>query len=380
MSLLMSKDGYAEYDVVIIGAGISGAVMAEHFVRDGKQVLVLDRRDHIGGNCYDYIDDQTGIRCHKYGPHYFHTNDKEVWEYVNRFATWERYENRVTAEIDGKVVSIPPNISTVNTLCGQHISTEEEMDSWLEGVQIKYENGPINGEEMAKSRVGEALYQKIFRDYTIKHWGRDPSELKPEVLARIPVRKNFDSRYFTDRYQALPVEGYTNFIWNMLRGATVRTGVDFFKIREQIPNGTLIVYTGPIDRYFADSGYEPLEYRSLNIVFERYFNTGFYQRGGQVNYPGMDVSWTRITEYKHLLNQKSLHTIISKEYGIPDGEPYYPVLNERNLNLYAKYKTLAEAEPNVIFVGRLANFKYFNMDQAVRNAMDIYVELNSTVA
>lgn len=366
---------YDGYDVIIVGAGISGAVMAERYTHDGKKVLVLERRDHIGGNCYDYIDRETRIRCSKYGPHYFHTNDEEVWEYVNRFATWERYENRVIAEIDGKVVSIPANISTVNTLCGQNLRNEKEMSAWLEGVQVKYEDGPSNGEEMAKSRVGPVLYQKIFKDYTKKQWGMDPSELKPEVLARIPLRKDFDPRYFTDKYQALPVNGYTAFIHNMLKGVEVRTGIDFFAVRDSIPDGTRIVYTGPIDRYFADSGFEPLEYRSLDIVFERYYNTRFYQQSGQVNYPGMDVGFTRITEYKHMLNQKSPHTIISKEYGVSEGEPYYPVLNQRNVSLYEKYKELADreqAERGVVFVGRLANFKYFNMDQAVRNALDIY--------
>jgi UDP-galactopyranose mutase len=359
------------YDIIIVGAGLSGAVIAQQYASHGNSVLIVEHRSHIGGNCYDYIDNETGIRCNLYGPHYFHTNDEEVWEYVNRFGEWERYENHVVANIDGKTVSIPVNISTINSLCGEHIQTTEELDEWLSKNQVKYEH-ITDGEQMAKSRVGSVLYDKIFKHYTYKQWDKYPNELSPEVLARIPLRRNHDTRYFNDKYQALPKNGYTAFFEQLLNHPNIEImlNTDFFQIKtecKRIP----IVYTGPIDRYFTDRGYEKLEYRSLDIVFERHLNMNYYQQRGQVNYPGNDVKFTRITEYKHLLNQQSPHTIISKEYSCADGEPYYPVLNNRNLELYEQYRKLAEKEPNVYFVGRLANFKYYNMDEAIKNALQM---------
>ena len=201
---------------LIVGCGLSGVVMAQQIAEHKKEkVLIIDKRGHIGGNCYDYIDEDTHIRVNKYGPHYFHTNDESVWEYINRFGEWVRYENTVLGNVDNKFVPIPVNITTVNELCNENIQTEEEMNEWLEKNQIKYDD-ITNGEEMAKSRVGEILYEKIFKNYTYKQWSRFPNELKPEVLSRIPVRNNQDTRYFSDKYQALPKNGYTNFVKNMI--------------------------------------------------------------------------------------------------------------------------------------------------------------------
>ena len=373
----MNINNYNDYDVIIIGCGLSGAVIAERFVTIlDKKILIIDKREHIGGNCYDYIDDDTGIICNKYGPHFFHTNDDDVWEYINKFDKWERYEHKVVGNIDNKLVPIPVNITTVNMLCNQNIQTEDEMNTWLKENQVKYDK-ILNGKEMSTSLVGDILYEKIFKNYTYKQWNKYPEELKPEVLSRIPLRKNFDDRYFSDKYQALPHKGYTNFFNNILnrKNITVKLNTDFFDIQSEIPEDKIIIYTGPIDRYFAHLNYEKLEYRSINFVFEKYKNMKYYQTHAQVNYPNLDEKFTRITEYKHCLNQKSEDTIISKEYSCDNGEPYYPVLNDKNLELYEKYKKLAEKEQidkHIHFVGRLANYKYFNMDQAIKNALDYF--------
>lgn len=247
---------YDQFEVIIVGCGLSGCVIAERFANlQNKKVLILEKRNHIGGNCYDFIDDKTGILCSKYGPHFFHTNDEVVWKYIHRFADWIKYEHKSAGFIDGKIVPIPVNITTVNYLCDQNIQTEEEMEEWLSKNRFLFEN-ITNGEEMSLSLVGESLYNKIFKEYTYKQWNKYPSELKPEVLARIPVRKNFDTRYFTDKYQVLPLGGYTNFFKNLLDhpNIEVRLNTDFFKVRELIPKDKIIIYTGPIDMYFSDIG------------------------------------------------------------------------------------------------------------------------------
>ena len=366
---------FENYDVIVVGSGLSGSVIAERYSTIlNKKVIIIDKREHIGGNCYDFIDGD--ILCNKYGPHFFHTNYHDVWEYINKFSDWERYEHKVVGNIDNKLVPIPVNITTVNMLCNENIKTSEEMDIWLDKHQCKYEN-ISNSEEMAKSRVGEILYEKIFKNYTYKQWNKYPEDLKPEVLARIPIRNNFDDRYFTDKYQALPKNGYTNFFKKLLNNPniTLKLNVDYFDIKDNIPRNKIIIYTGAIDHYFSSIGYEKLEYRSLNIIFEKYENINYFQTHTQVNYPSNDQSFTRITEYKHCLNQKSNNTIITKEYSCDKGEPYYPVLNDKNINLFEQYKKLAENEcktNNIHFIGRLANYKYFNMDEAIKNALEYF--------
>lgn len=368
---------FDEYDVIIVGCGLSGSVIAERYANLlDKKVIIIDKRDHIGGNCYDFIDEPTNILCSKYGPHFFHTNDEEVWEYIHRFTEWERYEHKCVGNIDGKLVPIPVNITTVNMLCNENLQTEEDMDKWLNENQIKYEN-ITNGEEMSLSLVGRELYEKIFKNYTYKQWAKYPNELSPEILARIPVRKNFDNRYFTDKYQVLPIKGYTEFFKNLLNNKNINIALntDYFDIKNRISKNKIIIYTGPIDRYFSDLGYEKLEYRSIEFVFEIYKNMNYYQTHTQVNYPNPDEKFTRITEYKHPYNQQSNHTIITKEYSNSYGEPYYPVLNNKNLELFEKYKKMSIEETNknnIHFVGRLANYKYFNMDQAIKNSLDYF--------
>lgn len=361
-----------QFDILVAGAGLSGAVIAEQFAsQSNKKVLVVEKRHHIGGNCYDYID-ENGILINQYGAHLFHTNSETVWTYIQSFAEWENWEHRVLGNVDGKLVPIPVNINTVNILCGTDISTKEEMNKWLASVQISYDTID-DSEKTAKSRVGEFLYDKIFRHYTFKQWNKYPEELDPSVLARIPVRNNFNDLYFDDRYQALPKKGYTEFIQNILShpNITVRTDTDFFQVRETV-NCNMVVYTGPIDEYFRDHGLEKLEYRSIDFIIERYKDMNYYQPNSVINYPGKEVPYTRIVEYKHFLNQQSPHTTIVKEITKDEGEPYYPVPSQRNIELYEEYKKLSMQEKNVFFAGRLATYKYFNMDQAIGQALEFY--------
>jgi UDP-galactopyranose mutase len=364
--------------IVIVGAGLSGCVLAERFASEGHQVVIYEKRPHIGGNCYDYVD-EAGILVAKYGPHFFHTNSEEVWAYVNRFSEWKDYKHRTIGFYRGKYFPIPVNIETVNTLLGQNIQTEEEMRAFMKTIQIEKEV-PENSEDVALSRVGRDLYEIIFRGYTKKQWEKEPRELDPSVLARIPIRYNHDDTYFSDKYQAMPAHGYTKMCSAMLANPLieVRLGVDYER-PEVLPEDTKVFYTGRIDAYFAATGLPALEYRSLEFQFET-LDMKEFQKGTLVNYPDSEVSWTRICEYKHILNQVSDKTTIVKEFPRTEGEPYYPVPSPRNLELYERYKVLAEEEEKrgVYFVGRLANYKYFNMDQAIENALTIWKRLASS--
>ena len=358
---------------LVIGCGLSGAVIAEQIASILKEpVVIIEKSNHIGGNCHDYIDEETGILCNLYGPHIFHTNNKEVWDYINKFDEWIRWEHKVLSRVDNQFVPIPVNITTVNLLCNECIQTQEEMNEWLCKNQIK--NFDIkNSEDMALSRIGHDLYQKLIKEYTFKQWNKYPAELDKEVLQRIPIRNSFDTRYFSDKYQALPKNGYTNFIKNLLNNdlIDIKLNTDFneFKKINDLSIYKKIIYTGPIDRYFEHHNLKKLEYRSIEFIKEVHKNTNFYQPNSVINYPEKSVPFTRITEYKHFLNQQSEHTIIFKEITNDYGEPYYPIPNKENKDLYEKYKELADKEDNVIFIGRLANYKYFNMDEAIFNSL-----------
>lgn len=366
-------------DILIIGAGISGATLAERYASIGKKVVVLEKRGHIAGNCYDEYD-ENGILVSKYGAHLFHTNDAGVWEYVQRFAEWYPWEHKVIARVDNKTVPIPVNINTVNILFGENITTEDEMKAWLDKNRIPFDK-PKNGEEAVMNRVGPVLYEKMFKHYTKKQWDKYPEELNASVLERIPVRYNHDGRYFSDTYQALPKGGYTKVFENMLNhpNITVMLNTDYFDVKDQFEGFEKLFYTGPIDRFFEfqDEMMEKLEYRSINFVTE-HLDQEFFQENSVVNYPGQEVDYTRIIEYKHFGNQQSPKTSIVKEYTVDTGEPYYPVPNERNQQIYEKYKEKADLLQDVYFVGRLANYKYFNMDQAFRNALDLFNSLEAS--
>lgn len=268
---------------------------------------------------------------------------------------------------------IPVNPTTVNILANATLATARDMEVWLEKNQMQYPDGPQNSEEMAKSRVGNVLYEKIFRPYTLKQWEREPSQLAPEVLGRIPVHASFDTRYFTDKFQALPARGYTRFVERILDQPSVRTvlSTNFFEVKNKLKFKTL-VFTGPIDAYFSSLGLPALEYRSLRFEHVVLRNTPYYQPNSVVNYPATEVPYTRIVEHKHFLNQQSPHTVYSREYPSAVGEPYYPILNARNQALYKEYQEAASRESSVHFLGRLASFKYFNMDAAILNALHYF--------
>ena len=368
-----------DIDILIIGAGISGSVLAERYANIGKKVLIIEKRNHIAGNCYDYID-ENGILVSKYGAHLFHTNEESVWKYVNQFSEWYPWEHKVVARVDTKTVPIPVNITTVNELFDAKITNEEEMKEWLEKHRSPIAT-PSNGEEAVLSRVGPHLYEKMFKHYTKKQWDKYPSELDASVLERIPVRSNYDDRYFSDVYQALPKGGYTQLFENILNHPNIEVllETDYFDVKDDYTNYEKLFYTGPVDRFFAfkHSLLEKLEYRSINFVSET-IDAEFFQENSVVNYPGMEVDFTRIIEYKHFGNQKSEKTTIVKEFTVDEGEPYYPVPNPRNQEIYTKYKAEADQLVDVYFVGRLANYKYFNMDQAFKNAFDLFDALEKT--
>ena len=359
---------------LIVGAGLSGAVIAERIASQlNVKVTIIEKRDHIGGNCYDYIEPETQILINKYGAHLFHTNNEEVWDYINKFDKWKRWEHKVLTYVDDKFVSIPVNITTINELCDENLQNETDVNEWLEKTQVKYES-INNSEEMAKSRIGNVLYDKLIKDYTFKQWNKYPNELDKSVLARIPIRPNFDTRYFNDKYQALPHKGYTHFFEKLLDNPNIeiKLTTDYFEHVKEYTDYDITIFTGQIDSYFHDL--EKLEYRSIDFNIEIIKDMNYFQPSSVVNYPSKDIPYTRIVEYKHFLNQKSVDTVIVTEKTNDIGEPYYPVPNTKNLELYEEYKKLAKAEEdkNVFFVGRLANYKYFNMDEAIINSLNFF--------
>jgi UDP-galactopyranose mutase len=361
------------YEIVIVGAGITGCTLAERFAGVmGRRVLVLEKRPHIGGNCYDFLD-AAGILVPAYGPHFFHTDHEAVREYLSGFTSWRPYEHRVLGWVDSKYVPIPVNIDTVNLLFGSGIADEAEMEAWLRDNTISIED-PANSEESALARVGPLLYEKLFKNYTIKQWSLHPRELDAAVMDRIPVRMNRDDRYFSDRFQAMPERGYTAMFERMLdnENITIVTGADYFEVRDTLDRPEMLVFTGPIDRFF-DYRYGRLQYRSLYFKY-RTLDVEYFQPRAQINYPN-DEEYTRITEPKHATGQKSGRTTVIEEYSTWEGEPYYPVLSRHNAALYRSYEEAAEELDGVVFAGRLAEYRYFNMDQAFLNALQLFERL-----
>lgn len=352
-------------DVLIAGAGFAGAVCAERFADSGKRVLVIEKRTHVGGNAFDEFD-AHGVLVHRYGPHIFHTKSRAVFEYLSRFTEWLPYEHRVLAQVEGKLLPFPINRDTLNRLYGLTLD-EPAATEFLE--QVRQPRAAIrNSEDLVLSSVGSDLCEKFFRNYTRKQWGLDLSELSAGVAGRIPVRTNQDDRYFTDEYQFMPKEGYSALFRRLLdhKNISVELGVDFFRERSTI-RAELTVYTGPLDVYFG-SCLGPLPYRSLRFEHQHLSGTGQFQPVGQVNYPN-DFDYTRITEFKHLTGQAHGGTSIMREYPQAEGDPYYPIPRPANETLAAQYRNLASAEKDVIFVGRLAQYRYLNMDQAVGAAL-----------
>lgn len=359
------------FDYLIVGAGFAGSVLAERLAtRSNKKVLIIDKRNHIGGNAYDHYN-EDGILVHKYGPHIFHTNSKEVFEYLSNFTDWRPYEHWVLASVDGQHVPIPINLDTINKLYGTNM-TSFEVDAFLES-QAETVAEIRTSEDVVVSKVGRELYEKFFRNYTRKQWGLDPSELDKSVTSRVPTRTNRDRRYFTDTYQAMPLHGYTKMFEKMLDHPNIKVmlNVDYHEIVNVIPYKEMI-FTGPVDEYF-DYKFGKLPYRSLEFKHET-LNKEQHLEAPVVNYPNEHL-YTRITEFKALTGQQHPKTSIVYEFPRAEGDPYYPIPKPENAELYNKYKKLAEQTPNVHFVGRLATYKYYNMDQVVAQALTMYKKL-----
>ncbi len=355
------------YDWVVVGAGFAGSVMAERLAAgSGYNVLVVDRRPHIAGNAFDERN-AVGQLYHKYGPHIFHTNSADVFEYLSRFTKWHKYEHRVLAQVDGVLVPIPINRTTINTLYGLELATDAEAEAWLAARAEPVETIETS-EDVVVSAIGRELYEKFFRGYTRKQWGLDPSELDKSVTARVPTRTNVDDRYFTDKFQAIPADGYTKMFENMLDHPKIDviTGIDFADIRDSYSFDRL-VYTGPVDEYFGFC-YGALPYRSLRFE-HAVVEQEQYQPVATVNYPDEQTPYTRITEYKHFTGDMGAVTSITTEYPAAEGDPYYPIPRPENQILYKRYEALASAEAHTLFVGRLATYKYYNMDQVVGQAL-----------
>lgn len=363
-----------EYDYLIVGAGLYGAVFAHEAKAAGKSVLVVDKRPHIAGNVY--TEDVAGIHVHKYGAHIFHTNDKKVWSYVNQFATFNRFTNSPVANYKGELYSLPFNMYTFNRIWGV-VSPEEAKAKIEEQRKAAGITKPRNLEEQAISLVGTDIYEKLVKGYTEKQWGKPCSELPAFIIKRLPVRLTFDNNYFNALYQGIPVGGYTKMVANMLEGIEVRLGVDYLEHKAELDAvAKKVVYTGPIDTYF---GYQlgALEYRSVRFETEVLDKPNF-QGNAAVNYTDRDTPWTRIIEHKWFefgkdeAGNELSKTVISREYSSawkPGDEPYYPVNDEKNDTLYRQYKALAEGEKNVIFGGRLGEYKYYDMDQVIKAAL-----------
>lgn len=363
------------FDYLVVGSGLYGAIFACEACKKGKKVLVIDKRPNIGGNIY--TEKIEGINVHKYGAHIFHTNNKKVWEYVNKYATFNRFTNSPVANYKGELFSLPFNMYTFNKMWG--VVTPEEAMVKIEEQRKEIKGEPTNLEEQAISLVGRDIYEKLIKGYTEKQWGRDCKDLPSFIIKRLPVRMTFDNNYFNALYQGIPVGGYTKMIENMLDGIEVRLNIDYLENKEELDKlAEKVVYTGPIDAYFDYKlGY--LEYRSVRFENELLDKPNF-QGNAAVNYTDRETPWTRIIEHKWFEFGKDEKgndlpkTYISREYSSewkPGDEPYYPVNDEKNGKLYEKYKCLAETENKVIFGGRLGEYKYYDMDQVIAAALNM---------
>jgi UDP-galactopyranose mutase len=363
------------YDWLIVGAGFAGSVLAERLATErNERVLLIDRRNHIGGNAYDRYDD-NGLLIHQYGPHIFHTNSKQIFDYLSRFTEWRFYEHRVLAEVDGMQVPIPINLDTVNKLYGVNL-TSDQLKDWFAERAEKIDEIKTS-EDVVVSTVGRELYEKFFRGYTRKQWGLDPSGLDKSVTSRVPTRTNRDDRYFTDEFQFMPKHGYTRMFEKMVGHPNIHimTQTDYDDVKHVVPHRR-VIFTGPIDEYF-NYRFGKLPYRSLRFEHVTLDKT-WHQSVGVVNYP-QTHDYTRVTEYKHLTGQEHAKTALTYEYPSAEGDPYYPIPKPENQELFKKYERLALATPDVWFVGRLATYRYYNMDQIVGQALATFRRINESL-
>ncbi len=366
----MSQD---RFDVLAVGAGFAGAIVAERLASQcGQRVLVIDRRDHVAGNAYDHIDEH-GVLIHKYGPHIFHTNSEKVVDYLSDFTDWRAYEHRVRARVDGRLLPIPINRTTVNMLYGLDLRTDEEVEAFYRERAEPIEMLKTS-EDAVVAKVGRDLYEKFFRGYTRKQWQRDPSQLHASVAARIPTRTNTDDRYFGDSHQAMPADGYTAMFERILThdNIQVRLSTDFFDVGDDIERSHT-VYSGPVDVFFGRC-FGALPYRSLEFELrnEATPGEGLLFPVGSINEPSEDVPYTRRTEFRHLTGQRHHSSTVAIEYPRSEGDPYYPIPSDETRELYKRYEQLAAHESEVTFVGRLARYQYLNMDQVTAQALSTF--------
>ncbi len=356
------------FDFLIVGAGFAGSILAERLATQlDARVLIVEKRSHIAGNAYDFYN-EDGLLVHRYGPHIFHTNSKKVFDHLSRFTAWRPYEHRVQASVDGQLVPMPINLDTLNQLYALHMNCSE-VEAFLASVAEPREQ-ILTSEDVVISRVGRELYTKFFRNYTRKQWGLDPSELDASVTARVPIRTSRDNRYFTDQYQAMPLHGYTRMFEKILDhpNISVMLNTEYADIENEFSFRELI-FTGPIDEYFEHC-YGRLPYRSLRFEHETH-NCRTFQPAAVVNYPN-EHAYTRVTEFKYLTGQDHAKTSIVYEYPTSEGDPYYPIPQQQNAELYARYKAMADALPHVHFAGRLGTYKYYNMDQVVAQSLTLF--------
>lgn len=357
------------YDYLIVGAGFAGAVFAERVASQlNKNVLIVEKRNHIGGNAYDEYNEH-GILIHKYGPHIFHTNSKEVFDYLSMFTEWIPYEHKVLANHNGELYPIPINRNTINKLYGTKFSSDSEVEEYYESVRENI-NAIKNSRDIILNKMGTDLYEKFFKYYTKKQWEVFPEELSPSVCGRIPLRTNDDCRYFTDKYQFMPKEGYHSMFKRLLCNSNIEIiiNTDYKDILDDIQFDKM-VYTGPIDCFF-DYTFGKLPYRSIRFEFEHH-EVDSFQEAAQINYVDSSVAYTRVIEHKKLSSQNIKGTTISREFPIHDGEPYYPIPTEENRKIFRKYNQEAKKLNSVVFCGRLAEYQYYNMDQVVANTLRI---------
>jgi UDP-galactopyranose mutase len=367
------RAGRNGFDYLIVGAGFAGSVLAERLAAGSNQrVLLIDQRPHIGGNAYDEHNEH-GILVHRYGPHIFHTNARAIADHLSRFTRWRPYEHRVLAQVDGQLVPIPINLTTLNRLYGTNLTTADDVEGFL-AARAECIATPRTSEDVVVGRVGRELYEKFFRGYTRKQWGLDPSQLDKSVTARVPTRTDADDRYFSDTFQNMPIHGYTRMFENMLDHENIKIMLNttFEEIRHEIDYDRLI-FTGPVDEYF-NYQFGELPYRSLQFQHQT-LECEQLQPVAVVNYPDEHVPYTRVTEYKHLTGQHHAKTSVTYEYPAAQGDPYYPVPRPENAILYRKYQKLADQARDVYFVGRLATYRYYNMDQVVGQALALYSKL-----